>query len=99
MPTPTSYLASREKVMAAKKKSTLKRTKNSMPAFVKAALTKRGLTEAYKTRPPYQRNDYLGWIAQAKQEATQQKRLNQMLAELKGGKKYMNMSWSAKTEA
>ena len=31
---------------------------------------------------PYQRNDYLGWIARARREATFQKRLAQMLDEL-----------------
>jgi hypothetical protein len=39
-----------------------------MPENVRAASKKRGLTEAYEARPDYQRNDYLGWIAQAKRE-------------------------------
>jgi len=80
--------------MATAKKSTLKRAKNPMPSYVRAALNDQGLLEAYKARPPYQQNDYLGWIARAKLEATRQKRVDQMLAELKGGRKYMNMAWS-----
>lgn len=64
-----------------------------MPAFVKEALEKNKLMNAYNIRPPYQRNDYIGWITRAKREETKQKRLNQMLDELKRGDKYMNMSW------
>ncbi len=74
--------------------NTLKRAKNPMPVYVRKALSDHGLMDAYKDRPPYQQNDYLGWIVRAKQNTTSQKRLNQMLAELKGGKKYMNMRWS-----
>jgi len=73
--------------------STLKRPKNPMPALVRNALHARGLMAAYRERPPYQQNDYLGWIARARREATQLKRLDQMLDELQGGKLYMNMAW------
>jgi uncharacterized protein YdeI (YjbR/CyaY-like superfamily) len=52
--------------------------------------------EAYRNRPPYQRNDYLGWIARAKLEQTRQKRLAQMLRELAGGDRYMNMIYHPK---
>lgn len=67
-----------------------------MPKEIRDILRSRGLMNAYESRPAYQRNDYLGWIARAKQEETRQKRLNQMLDELEGGKKYMNMKWNAK---
>ncbi|WP_044889526.1 YdeI/OmpD-associated family protein [Myxococcus hansupus] len=80
--------------MATTKRPTLKRARNPMPAQVRAALVERGLMDAYKARPPYQQNDYLGWIARAKLEATRLKRLNQMLEELAGGTRYMNMAWS-----
>ncbi len=80
--------------MSSSKKSKLKRPKNPMPAQVRSALDEHGLMADYKSRPSYQRNDYLGWIARAKLDATREKRLSQMLAELKGGKKYMNMPWS-----
>jgi hypothetical protein len=36
-----------------------------MPAFVRSALQKRRLMEAYRGRPPYQQNDYLAWISRA----------------------------------
>ena len=44
----------------------LKRPANPWPEPVRKALELRGLTEAYERRPPYQRNDYLGWIGRAK---------------------------------
>jgi uncharacterized protein YdeI (YjbR/CyaY-like superfamily) len=64
-----------------------------MPDWVRDALESRGLMDAYRGRPPYQQNDYLGWIAGAKRDSTQAKRLNQMLDELEGGKLYMKMAW------
>lgn len=54
--------------------------------------------DAYLMRPPYQQNDYLGWIARAKLEATKTKRLNQMLDELEGGRLYMNMKWKPRLQ-
>ena len=65
-----------------------------MPAYVRAALESKKLVAAYEARPPYQRNDYLGWIARAKLEPTRQKRLAQMLDELRRGDVYMRMKWS-----
>ena len=62
-----------------------------MTPTVKEALLKTGLMEDYQARPPYQQNDYLLWINSAKQEATKNKRLNQMLDELKRGGVYMKM--------
>lgn len=77
---------------AAKPQRTSK-PKVAMPAAIRDALTAADLMAAYEARPPYQRNDYLGWITQAKREATQQKRLDQMLEELCAGDVYMKMSW------
>lgn len=71
----------------------LKRPRQPMPAFVRAALLERGLLDAYRRRPAYQRNDYLGWITRAKRAETQAKRLTQMLAELERGDVYMNMAY------
>nr|WP_209723324.1 YdeI/OmpD-associated family protein [Asticcacaulis solisilvae] len=62
-----------------------------MPDFIAEALRARGLQAAYDERPPYQRNDYIGWITRAKRDETRQKRLNQMLNELEGGALYMRM--------
>jgi uncharacterized protein YdeI (YjbR/CyaY-like superfamily) len=71
--------------------STLKRPLHAMPDFVRNALDERGLMTAYRERPSYQQNDYIGWINQAKRRETQEKRLNQMLDELEIGGVYMNM--------
>ena len=64
-----------------------------MPEYFRDALTGAGLMDAYQDRPPYQRNDYIGWIAGAKREETRQRRLGQMLDELRRGDVYMNMDW------
>jgi len=82
-------------VPAPKKKRSLTRAKHPMPPAIRRALSERGVLAAYRARPAYQQNDYLGWIAQAKREATQQKRLTQMLDELQRGDVYMNMAWHA----
>jgi len=73
----------------------LKRQVQPMPDFVGSALKDCGLLEAYRQRPAYQRNDYLGWINSAKRQETKQKRLAQMLDELEKGGVYMNMEHSA----
>jgi len=78
------------------RKSTLKRDINPMPTGLRALLMKHGLLKLYKARPAYQRNDYLGWISRAKLEATKEKRINQMLTELKQGDRYMRMRWNPK---
>ena len=75
--------------------SGLKRAKHPVPEFVTKALNERGLMEAYKDRPAYQQNDYIGWINKAKRQETKEKRLSQMLAELAVGGIYMNMRHTA----
>ena len=72
------------------------RPRYPMPDFIRDALDENDLMDAYHSRPPYQQNDYIGWITRAKREATQQKRLNQMLDELKKGNVYMKMKWNSK---
>jgi len=79
-----------------KHKSRLRRPLHPMPEFINSALTEHNLIEAYNNRPPYQRNDYIGWVMRAKQQKTQQKRLKQMLDELTTGDRYMNMQYRAK---
>ena len=74
----------------------LKREIYPLPDYVRQALLAVNLMGAYDRRPPYQRNDYIGWIIRAKHESTQLKRLNQMLAELQTGDKYMGMDYHAK---
>ena len=72
------------------------RPRDPMPEFFHEALESHGLMEAYRARPPYQQNDYIGWITRAKRPETQEKRLNQMLDELEKGNVYMKMAWKPK---
>jgi uncharacterized protein YdeI (YjbR/CyaY-like superfamily) len=76
------------------RKATLKRAHNPMPRNIKSALKTHGLLASYGARPPYQQNDYLGWISRAKLDATKRKRIQQMLEELKQGNVYMKMRWN-----
>lgn len=76
--------------------SRMTRERYSMPDFIRDALAAKKLTVAYDARPPYQRNDYIGWITRAKLPATQQKRLDQMLDELERGDAYMKMAYREK---
>lgn len=78
--------------------TTTKRPRHRMPTDVKERLERSRLTDAYAERPPYQRNDYLGWIARAKRDDTREKRIAQMLEELEGGAAYMGMPWKGKSE-
>jgi uncharacterized protein YdeI (YjbR/CyaY-like superfamily) len=82
--------------MSASDFSNLARPIQPMPEIVKTALEKRGLMEAYRSRPAYQQNDYLGWINRAKRPETKQKRLEQMLDELARGDVYMKMDYRPK---
>jgi uncharacterized protein YdeI (YjbR/CyaY-like superfamily) len=69
-----------------------------MPRFVREALEREKLMAAYRARPPYQQNDYVGWITRAKREDTVQRRLAQMLDELERGDAYMKMPWRPRDE-
>ncbi len=69
----------------------LKREKHKMPPDIKSALINNKVLDDYKSRPPYQQNDYLGWITSAKLTATRTKRLEKMIKELEIGGVYMNM--------
>jgi uncharacterized protein YdeI (YjbR/CyaY-like superfamily) len=53
----------------------MKRARYAMPADVEQALERRTLIAAYRQRPSYQQNDYIGWITRARGENTRQKRL------------------------
>lgn len=76
--------------------SRLKRKINPMPQDVEERLNRENLMDAYRRRPPYQQNDYLGWILKAKRPETREKRITQMLEELRNGDKYMGMNYRAK---
>ena len=72
--------------------SELKRPRQKMPDYVRQSLEDSNLMDAYLARPAYQQNDYLSWINRAKLQSTREKRLAQMLIELKTGGVYMNMA-------
>jgi hypothetical protein len=77
------------------KKGNVRHKQVEMPADVKQALELSGLRADYDHRPSYQRNDYLAWITRAVRQEIRQKRLNQMLDELKKGGIYMRMDHPA----
>ena len=81
-----------------KDNSRLKRPLYPVPEEVLAVLEKEGLVDSYYERPPYQRNDYISWITRAKREETRQKRLQQMIDELKDGSLYMKMKYNPKSQ-
>ena len=82
-----------------RQKSRLTRPIQKMPSFVRKALTENGVMEAYRLRPAYQQNDYLGWITRAKLEPTRKRRLAQMLDELARGDRYMKMAYRPKSSS
>jgi len=67
------------------------RPRHPVPADVRASLVERGVLDDYRSRPAYQRNDYLGWIEGAKRPETRRGRIDQMLDELERGGLYMKM--------
>lgn len=77
----------------------LQRKQQPMPDFVRDALQQASVVDDYNARPAYQRNDYLMWINAGHQHATKQRRLAQMIDELKQGGVYMNMDHPASRKA
>ena len=73
----------------------MKRERYPMPDDIKRALEENGIMKDYYERPAYQQNDYIGWIERAKRQETKEKRLAQMLDELKAGGIYMKMTHPA----
>ena len=73
--------------------SNLQRPIQPMPDSIRMALENAGLMDEYLERPPYQRNDYLSWITRAKRQDTQDRRLAQLLDELRRGDVYMKLEW------
>lgn len=67
------------------------RPRQAMPDDVEATLRAGGVLDAYRKRPAYQRNDYLGWIGRAQHDQTRDKRVRQMVDELREGGVYMGM--------
>jgi hypothetical protein len=71
--------------MSGPDKTLAAKSQQPMPGFVRKALEKHKLVDAYRARPSYQQNDYLFWIAEAKLQVLKDKRLAQMLDELEKG--------------
>lgn len=76
--------------------SKLKREIYPMPQDVEDILNSENLMETYRSRPPYQQNDYIGWIISAKKIETRNKRIRQMIFELHDGHLYMGMKHHTK---
>ena len=70
------------------------RGRKPIPGFVRTALAKHKLDEAFFARPEYQRNDYVTWLESAKLSEQRQQRLTQFLDELGKGNVYMGEPWS-----
>ena len=68
-----------------------RRVRQVTPDDLLQALVDEGLMDTYQRRPDYQENDYLDWIERKKKAETRQKRLDQMLDELRKGGIYMKM--------
>ena len=76
--------------------SKLKRAVYPIPDDVMDQLQIHLLLEIYHRRPPYQQNDYIGWISRAKRPETREKRIHQMIDELRDGTVYMGMPYHQK---
>jgi hypothetical protein len=85
-------------LLLTRRKAMPARPRYDMPDFIHEALQRHGLMDAYLARPPYQRNDYIGWITRGRLTPTRQKRLKQMLDELKKGDVYMKMKWERRVD-
>jgi uncharacterized protein YdeI (YjbR/CyaY-like superfamily) len=66
---------------------------HDIPDYVVDALNESRLWESYKSRPPYQQNDYIGWINRARRQETKNKRIEIMLSKLRAGSGYMGLDW------
>lgn len=78
------------------KKTAQPRQRYEMPDELRQILVEHQLMEAYEARPPYQQNDYIGWIGRAKRAETKEKRIRQMLEDLASKQSYMGMPYQAK---
>ena len=67
----------------------------TLPDDIEMVLRTHHVFDEYKKRPAYQQNDYISWIKRAKREETREKRVTQMVEELKLGGVYMKMEHKA----
>lgn len=84
----------KNKYISPEEEKSLLRCIHPLPDFIDDALKEENLELIYKSRPVYQKNDYIAWIGRSRTEKTLIKRLDQMLAELKNGDIYMKMEYS-----
>lgn len=70
------------------------RASNPLPSDVKRLLKQAVLLDHFHQRPPYQRRDYINWLAQAKRPETRAKRIETMIDDLRSGR-YMKMKWGS----
>jgi uncharacterized protein YdeI (YjbR/CyaY-like superfamily) len=67
-----------------------------IPDDLKKALDDNGLWERYRARPPYQQNNYVGWVIGSKRPGIRNKRLMQFVDELRSGAQYMGSAYTPK---
>ena len=70
---------------------TLTRIRHKLPDYIRDALNERKLMDAYRDRPDYQQNDYIGWITGAKRDETKQKALGAHLLRAGAGECWMSL--------
>jgi len=75
--------------------SKLTREIQPLQNYIEKALNDNDVFDDYVKRPAYQQNDYINWIERAKRKSTKNKRLAQMIEELKVGGIYMKMEHKA----
>lgn len=73
-----------------------RRPRHPMPADVRRELFRRGLMLRCRSRPPYQQNDYIGWITRPRRPETRRKRIAQMVEALERGDRSMKMVYRPK---
>ena len=76
----------RDGVKVVRKKSTKRPAITMHPAFARALAAVAAAQATFDAFPPGKQRDYLEWIAEAKQEATRDKRIEQAVAWLAEGK-------------
>jgi hypothetical protein len=67
---------------------------DTLPGFVTEALSARGLAGAFEARPDYQQAHYVRRVLRARAQATAERRLEQLLADLEAGE-YFGRAWAA----
>lgn len=64
-----------------------------VPRSVRGMLQAERVWDAWESRPSAQRDQYLEWIAAADQPSGNAERIDQMIAELRAGDRFMGETW------